>query len=52
MIKISSQHKFDRPEFESDWQIKRIKNKHTYKEKFLYSLKKLCDENLNNYNEN
>jgi len=46
MIMISSLHKFDRPEFETEWQVKRIKYKHTYKEKFLHSLKKLCDENI------
>jgi hypothetical protein len=46
MIKFSSTHRCDQIDFEAEWTSKRQKNRHTFKEKCIYSLKKICDDNL------
>jgi len=49
MIKFSSSHRCDQLDFEDEWTNRRQKNRHTFKEKCIYSLKKICDENLDHY---
>ena len=49
MIKFSSNHRCDQPEFESDWTSKRQRVRHTFKEKLIYSLKRQCEQNLELY---
>ena len=46
MIKNSAFHKMDRPDLISIWTNRRGKNRFTYKEKFMLSLKKACDDNI------
>ena len=36
----------DRPNFEDSWTTRRLKGKYTYRQKFLGSLKKICDQNM------
>jgi hypothetical protein len=48
MIYSSSMHKIDRPEMANEWTKRRGSQgfKFTFKEKFMLSLKKLCEDNL------
>jgi len=46
MIKNSAFHKIDRPDLASIWTNRRGKNRYTFKEKCMLSLKKACDENI------
>ena len=46
MIKNSAFHKIDRPDLASTWTTRRGKNRYNFKEKFMLSLKKACDENI------
>lgn len=46
MIKNSSSHNIDKPELASDWSTRRQKIKHTHQQKFMQSLRKVCDENV------
>lgn len=48
MIQSSSTHKCDRPDMIGEWTRRRgvIGSKYTFKEKFMQSLKKVCEDNL------
>jgi hypothetical protein len=45
MIKNSSIHKCDKPDLSSEWSKQRQKIKHSFKDKFMLSLKKICEQN-------
>ena len=46
MIKNSAFHKMDRPDLGSIWTNRRGKNRFNLKEKFMLSLKKACNKNI------
>ena len=45
MIKSSSTHKCDKPDLASEWTKQRSKVKYTFKDKFMLSLKRVCEQN-------
>ena len=45
MIKTSSLHHCDKPDLCSEWTKSRSKQKFSFKEKFMLSLKKVCESN-------
>lgn len=45
MIKSSSTHKCDKPDLASEWTRQRSKVKYTFKDKFMLSLKRVCEQN-------
>jgi hypothetical protein len=46
MITNSAVHKMDRPDLAADWTTRRMRKNFSYQQKFMLSLKKISEENI------